>query len=71
MGSVFQLPNKLKTSWQHLRSKHWHQIDHILADPQTRSHISKHILMLSATQTINLLSVNVCFEKVKEMLHQD
>ena len=40
MGTVFQLPNKLKTSWQHLRSKHWHQIDHVLADPRTRSHIS-------------------------------
>ncbi|XP_066915923.1 craniofacial development protein 2-like [Clytia hemisphaerica] len=40
MGSVFQLSNKFKTSWQHLRSKHWHQIDHVLADPQTRPHIS-------------------------------
>ena len=40
MGSVFQLPNKFKTSWQHLRSKHWHQIDHVLADPQTRPQIS-------------------------------
>ena len=38
MGSVFQLPNKLKNSWQHLQSKH--QIDHILAKPETRSHIS-------------------------------
>ena len=40
MGTVFQLPNKFKTSWQHLRSKHWHQIDHILADSQTRPYIS-------------------------------
>lgn len=39
-GSVFQLSNKHKTSWQHSRSKHWHQIDHIHTNPQTRSHIS-------------------------------
>jgi len=29
-NTVFQQANKLKASWMHLRSKHWHLIDYVL-----------------------------------------
>ena len=29
-GTMFRQADKYKTTWQHPRSKHWHQIDHIL-----------------------------------------
>ena len=32
MGTMFQLKNILKYTWQHLRSKHWQQIDHVLSN---------------------------------------
>ena len=32
MGSMFQLPDRLKCTWQHARSKHWHQLDHVVAN---------------------------------------
>ena len=34
--SVEKLPQK----WQHLRSKHWHQIEHVLANQATKKHIT-------------------------------
>lgn len=40
MGSMFQLKDSLKTTWQHLRSKHWHQIDHVLANKTAIQHIT-------------------------------
>ena len=39
MGSMFQMKNSLKTTWKHPRSKHWHQIDHVLANHLARQHI--------------------------------
>jgi len=30
-GTLFRQKDKYKTTWQHPRSKHWHQLDHILA----------------------------------------
>ena len=35
-GTVFQLKNHLKTTWMHMRSRHWHQLDHILANSKAR-----------------------------------
>ena len=29
-GTLFRQKDKYKTTWQHPRSKHWHQLDHIL-----------------------------------------
>ena len=29
MSTMFQLKDSLKNTWQHLRSKHWHQLDHV------------------------------------------
>ena len=29
-NTKFQLPNKLKTTWKHARSGHWHLIDYII-----------------------------------------
>ena len=40
MGSMFQLPNSLKVTWQHLRSKHWHQIDHVIANKSAKHSIN-------------------------------
>lgn len=40
MGTMFQLKNHLKNTWQHLRSKHWHQIDHVLANKTARQCIN-------------------------------
>ena len=40
MGTMFQLKNSLKNTWQHLRSKHWHQIDHVLSNQAARQYIT-------------------------------
>lgn len=40
MGTMFQLKNCLKNTWQHPRSKHWHQIDHILANKNAKQYIT-------------------------------
>ena len=40
MGTMFQLKNRLKNTWQHPRSKHWHQLDHVLANSQARRFIT-------------------------------
>ena len=29
-GTLFRQKDKYKTTWQHPRSKHWHQLDHVL-----------------------------------------
>ena len=36
MGSFFQLRAKLKSTWQHPRSKHWHQLDHVIANKSAK-----------------------------------
>ena len=35
-GTIFQLKNHLKTTWMHARSRHWHQLDHILVNSKAR-----------------------------------
>ena len=34
MGTMFQLKNRFKSTWQHLRSKHWHQLDHVIVNKE-------------------------------------
>ena len=51
MGSFFQLRAQLKSTWQHPRSKHWHQLDHVIANK-------------SAKLAINVVKANIeadCF----------
>jgi len=38
-GTCFQLPTRHKTTWQHPRSKHWHQLDHVLARQRDRGDV--------------------------------
>lgn len=40
MGMMFQLRNCLKDTWQHLRSRQWHQIDHVLANRTAKQFIN-------------------------------
>ena len=40
MGTMFQLKNSLKTTWQHPRSKHFHHIDHVLANASAKQYIT-------------------------------
>ena len=40
MGTMFQMKNSLKTTWQHLRSKRFHQIDHVLANTRAKQYIN-------------------------------
>ena len=40
MGTRFQLKDSLKNTWQHLRSKHWHQLDHVLSNKAAKSYVS-------------------------------
>lgn len=40
MGTMFQQRNSLKNTWQHLRSKRWHQLDHVLANKQAKQYIT-------------------------------
>ena len=47
MGSIFQLPNRLKCTWQHPRSKHWHQLDHVIAN----EHVKPGITVVKANLT--------------------
>ena len=39
MGTMFQLKDSLKNTWQHLRSKHWHQLDHVVANQPAKPFI--------------------------------
>ena len=39
-GTILQLKNRLKSTWQHLRSKHWHQLDHVVANKEAKQHIT-------------------------------
>ena len=39
MGTMFQLKDSLKNTWQHLRSKHWHQLDHVLSNKAKTRHL--------------------------------
>ena len=39
MGTMFQQKDSLKNTWQHLPSKHWHQLDHVLANQAAKQHI--------------------------------
>ena len=39
MGTMFQQKDSSKNTWQHLRSKHWHQLDHVLADQAAKQHV--------------------------------
>ena len=68
MGSMFQLPNRLKCTWQHPRSKHWHQLDHVLANSNAKSGITIVIASLTADcYTDHRLVVCRCtVEKKKE-----
>ncbi|XP_076044843.1 uncharacterized protein LOC143027437 [Oratosquilla oratoria] len=38
-NTVFRLPNRQKTTWRHLRSKHWHILDYILTIARDRRDI--------------------------------
>ena len=38
-NTMFQLPDKLKTSWMHPRSKHWHLIDYVITRKQDRQDV--------------------------------
>ena len=40
MGTMFQLKDSLKNTWQHLRSKHWHQLDHVLSNKVAKSYVT-------------------------------
>ena len=37
---MFQLTNRLKSTWQHLCSKHWHQLDHVIANKEAKQQIT-------------------------------
>ena len=39
MGTMFQQKDSLKNTWQHLRSKHWHQLDHVFSNQAAKQHI--------------------------------
>ena len=40
MGTMFQMKNSLKSTWQHLRSKHFHQLYHVLANTRAKQYIN-------------------------------
>ena len=40
METMFQMKKSLKTTWQHPRSKHFHQIDHVLANIRAKQYIN-------------------------------
>ena len=40
MGTRFQLKDSLKNTWQHLRSKHWHQLDHVPYKKAAKSYVT-------------------------------
>ena len=37
---MLQMKNSLKVTWKHPRSKHWHQLDHVLANNVARQYIN-------------------------------
>ena len=38
-NTVFQLPNRNKTSWMHPRSKHWHLLDYVIVRQRDRQDV--------------------------------
>lgn len=38
-NSLFRLPNRHKTTWQHPRSKHWHTLDYVLVRARDRKEV--------------------------------
>ena len=63
MGTMFQLKNRLKSTWQHLRSKHWHQLDHVIVNKEAKQHITVTKVNLTATalQITSCLFANADF----------
>ncbi len=63
-NTIFQLPNKHKTTWMHPRSKHWHLIDYII----TKKSDLKDITITRAFRGADcwtdhrLICSNVCFQ---------
>ena len=55
MGSFFQLRAQLKSTWQHPRSKHWHQLDNVIANK-------------SATLAINVVKANIEADRLQVLL---
>ena len=39
-NTLFQLPNKFKTSWKHPRSGHWHLLDYVITRQSDRQDVS-------------------------------
>ena len=66
MGTMFQMKNSLKTTWQHPRSKHFHQIDHVLANSHARQYINvTKIDPIADCFTDHKLLVTKCFFKIQ------
>ena len=38
-NTIFQMKNKLKTTWQHPRSKHWHLLDYVIVRQKDRQDV--------------------------------
>ncbi|KAJ1103987.1 hypothetical protein NDU88_001403 [Pleurodeles waltl] len=59
-NTVFLLPRGKKTSWMHLRSKHWHLIDYVMVKRRDRQDIrvTKAIEAQTAEQTTDSSSQN-------------
>ena len=38
-NTMFRLPNRYKTTWQHPRSKHWHMLDYIIVRQSHRRYV--------------------------------
>ena len=58
MGTVFQLKDSLKNTWQHLRSKHWHQLDHVLSNKPTKLYVT--LTKVNLRQTASLITNSLC-----------
>ena len=38
-NTIFQMKNRLKTTWQHPRSKHWHLLDYVIVRQKDRKDV--------------------------------
>ncbi|XP_046860157.1 craniofacial development protein 2-like [Xenia sp. Carnegie-2017] len=63
-NSYFQLPNKLKTTWKHARSGHWHLIDYIITKSKDISdfHVTRVMRGADCWTDHRLLISKVCLK---------
>ena len=64
-NTLFQLKNRYKGTWQHPRSKHWHQIDFIIIKSRDRKEVKKARAIIGSDSCLTDHRLVKCEIKIK------